>query len=206
MADFALVNTGAAPSDRVPPLFDGRAVSLDMYDLPDTDLHQFRAVILPMFTDQEMLLRQKAQIRRFLDDGRILVWSGHLFHPWLPGAGMFRAHKITKATDYTIYPAVPHPIFKNVDLNELTYRKGVAGFFSRGSHQPPPGADVLLTFEDGDPMVYLDRVSSGGTMIVHAGNNLFGYASEKAGDTTLGNQFVRWLDDEFAALQAKKGL
>ena len=54
---------------------------LDMYELPHTDLTAYRAMIVTGGVDQELLWRERDAIRRFLDVGRVLLFSGHLVRP-----------------------------------------------------------------------------------------------------------------------------
>jgi hypothetical protein len=67
------------------------------------------------------------------------------------------------------------PIFRGIGLDELTFRRGVAGFFARGHHPVPDGAQVLTRLAGGEPATYLDRVSTAGTILVQAGSDLLGY-------------------------------
>lgn len=69
MREIVFLHTGT--SDRVGHL-DHDAVRacvepLDMYDLPQTDLSAYRAMIVTGGVDQELLWRERDAIRRFLD-------------------------------------------------------------------------------------------------------------------------------------------
>ncbi|HZO25840.1 MAG TPA: hypothetical protein VFH48_07590 [Chloroflexota bacterium] len=117
--------------------------------------------------DQEFLLEHKEMIRTFLDQGNVLVFSGRLFRPWLPGAGMFQPKTIHTYHDYTVHLVKEHPVFEGVREEDLMLRKGVAGFYARGHHEPPPGAEILTRLVDaehGEPIVYVDRASTRGVI------------------------------------------
>jgi len=60
----------------------------------------------------------------------------------------------------------------------LTFRRGVAGFFARGHHPIPPGAEVLTRLSGGEPATYLDRVSTAGTIVVQASGDLLAWCGE----------------------------
>ena len=152
---------------------------LDMYELPDIDLSAYRAMIVTGGVDQELLWHERAAIRRFLDAGRVLLFSGQLVRPWLPGIGLFVPKEIRSHRDYAVRIAAPHPIFAHVREEDLTMRQGLAGFFARGHNPPPDGVEVLLELPGGEPIVYIDRVSTGGTMLVHSGGDLLGWGIER---------------------------
>ena len=175
----------------------------DIYDLPSLDLGRYRALAVTSACDQEFLLRYKDKISAFLDQGRVLVFSGHLFRPWLPGAGLFQPKTIHTHLDYTVRLVKEHPVFEGVREEDLTYRKGVAGFFARGHHEPPPGAEILARLVDaerGEPIVYVDRVSTNGVILVHAGNDLLASVDRDSTAGRVAPQLIRWMLAESAAL------
>ena len=61
-------------------------------------------------------------------------------------------------------------------------RQGLPGFFARGHNPPPDGVEVLLELPGGEPIIYIDRVSTGGTMLVHSGGDLLGWGIERIYD------------------------
>ena len=175
----------------------------DIYDLPSLDLDRYRAMAVTSACDQELLLRHQEKIRTFLDQGKVLVFSGHLFRPWLPGAGLFQPKTIHTHLDYTVRLVTEHPVFEGVREEELTFRKGVAGFFARGHHQPPRGAEILARLVDaehGEPIVYVDRVSTNGVILVHAGNDLLASVDRDSTAGRIAPQLIRWMLAESAHL------
>ncbi len=203
MPDIALLDPGNffVEQQRQYPLVRDEVEAIDIYDLPDVDLSRFLGLFVPGLADQEFLLWERERIRAFLDDGKVLVFSGHLFRPWLPGGSAFVPKAIRSVRDYTVQVARPHPIFEGVEPQDLTFRKGVAGFFARGHHPPPDGVEVLLTLAGGEPIVYLDRRSTRGTILAHAGNDLLGYAGSETTAGRIVPQLLRWMRQEFEALQ-----
>jgi hypothetical protein len=164
--------------------------------LPTLDLDRYRALIVSGSCDQEFLLRHAESIRAFLDQGKVLTFSGHLFRPWLPGAGMFQPKTIRSHHDYTVRIVAEHPVFAGVREEDLTFRKGVAGFFARGHHEPPPGSEILVRLVDaehGEPVVYVDRVSTGGVILVHAGNDLLASVDRDSTAGRIAGQLLRWI-------------
>lgn len=179
---------------------------LDMYELPSADLDPYIALIITGNVDQELLYRERGVIRSFLDGGKVVVFSGHLLHPWLPGAGTFVPKKIGSIHDYQVRAVTPHPIFEGVKEEDLTFRRGVAGFFARGHNPPAEGAEVLLELAGGEPIVYIDRHSTNGTILTHSGHDLLGFgmdglSSEDAPQTTarrIAPQLLDWIRQEGA--------
>ena len=174
----------------------------DIYDLPSLDLGAYRALAITSACDQEFLLEHAQPIRQFLDQRKVLVFSGHLFRPWLPGAGMFQPKTIRSHHDYTVRLVKQHPVFDGVREDDLTFRKGVAGFFARGHHEPPPGAEILARLVDaehGEPIVYVDRVSTAGVILVHAGNDLLASVDRDSTAGRIAPRLIRWMLAEAAA-------
>ncbi len=166
---------------------------LDCYSLATTDLEAYAGLIVPTMVDQEYLHRHRERLRTYLDRGGIIAFSGQLQRPWLPGAGLFEPKQVRSFRDYELRIVSEHPVFSGVEASELTYRRGVAGFFARGYHRPPPGADILIAFTSGEPVVYVDQDTTGGTLLVHAGNNLLSLN----GSTTsrVPGQLMAWIRD-----------
>lgn len=195
MPDLALIQSGTSFTlQRLIGSDLGDAVDpIDVYYLPTTDLGRYAGLVVSSAADQEFLLRHRDRIRAFLGDGKVVAFSGHLFRPWLPGAGMFVPKTIRSFRDYEVKIVRPHPIFDGVHEDDLTFRRGVAGFFARGHHQPPPGAEVLVTLAGGEPIVYVDRVSTAGVILVHSGNDLLASIDRDSTAGRIAGQLVRWM-------------
>lgn len=197
MAEIALLDSRTSPT----PPHRGRPWSerldvIDAYDLPGTDLASYSGVIVEGMVDQELLLDHRDVIASYLDGGGVVVWSGQLFRPWLPGCGAFVPTTISSFRDYQVEVASPHPVFDGVDPVDLTFRRGVAGFFARGQHPPPPGAEVVLTLAGGDPVVYVDRRTTAGTVFAHAGTGILGWAHSPSSAERIDVQLLDWIVTE----------
>ncbi|MNZ98741.1 hypothetical protein D3C78_1180400 [compost metagenome] len=179
---------------------------LDVYELPHADLSAYKCLVINGSVDQEFLLKHKGIIHRFLDSGKVLLYGGHLFRPWLPGGSDFIPRTIRGHRDYDITIVQADPLFEGVDPYDLTYNKGVAGFFARGHHPLPQGAEALLTLPGGEPTLYIDRSSTRGTLMVSSGNILLGYQDESRSTGQIGRRVVQWIYDEYARIQKGRGV
>ena len=183
------------------PYFQEHFTVIDQYDLGKVDLAGFRCLAINGFVDQEFLVTQKEKIRQFLDQKKIVIFCGNLFCDWLPGGSPFIPKQINSFADYTVSIAKSHPIFEGVLADDMTFNKGVAGFFARGHHPLPIGAEVLLTLPNQEPITYIDRYSTKGTILVHVGNDLFGNMNQNKSTDRISNQLIQWTKDEHARLQ-----
>ncbi|MBW3556102.1 MAG: phosphate starvation-inducible protein PhoH [Actinobacteria bacterium] len=159
------------PVHRDPEIGD-RVHVVDLYDLPSTDLAPHAGLVVTAMADQEFLWAQRRSVARFLDDGKVVIFCGHLLRPWLPGCGPFVPAPIASFRDYAVRLTEPRTIFAGVDADDLTFRRGVAGFFARGHHPPPAGAEVLAMLAGGQPTTWIDRSTTAGAVFVHAGDLL----------------------------------
>jgi hypothetical protein len=187
--------TSAAPAHEDPALREGMEV-VDVYDLPSVDLQPYAAVMVGGMVDQEFLWRHRDVLASFLARERVVVFSGQLLRGWLPGCGTFVPARITSMRDYAVQFVEPDPVFAGVDAHDLTFRRGVAGFFARGHHPPPPGAKVLAALAGGQPTTWIDRATTAGTVFVHAGNDLLGYAEVDSTAARLAPQLLEWARTE----------
>lgn len=187
------------------PNFDEHFDVVDMYQLHETDLSGYKCMIIVNFVDQDYLYEEREMIARFLENRTIVCFFGNLVTDWLPGAKPFIAKEIRSHSDYDISIAKPHPIFEDVLEEDMTVNKGVKGFFARGHHPQPAGAEVLLTLQGGEPVTYIDRDTTAGTIFVHSGGNLFEYVqmdkTVKKTTERISPQIMQWVQDEYERLQ-----
>ena len=207
-ADYLLLDSGVSFSSLTARLSEenSKMKVIDQYDFPNYDLtasgHKF--LLIDEFIDQELMFAQKDKIRAFLDEGNILMFSGHLFREWIPGASIFVPKTINSHLDYVV-TVLDHPIFEGVQSEDITYNRGVSGFFCRGHHPIPEGVEVLLELPGGEPITYIDRVSSKGTILMHSGRNLLRYRHRNNSAGRIGEQLEKFLYEEYNELQQRRG-
>ena len=77
--------------------------------------------------------------------------------------------------DLAVRRLIDHPIWAGVSENDLTFRRGVAGFYGRAWHEPPHGATVVHALGTPDrPLDFIYRVGKG-RVLFHGGNDLWQY-------------------------------
>lgn len=185
--------------------FEAHLDRIDMYDLPATDLESYPGIVVSSQVDQDFLYRHRHDIRQYLDAGGVVAFSGHLSRRWLPGAECFVPKAIESHEDYTVIEATPHPVFEGVEMADLTYQRGVAGFFARGHNPPPADATTLLRLGDGEPVVYVDGESTDGTIFAHSGNDLVSFGRRSSTAARVPAQLVAWMRATSATADVPRG-
>lgn len=183
-------------------LLSGPHTKIVEYEFANVQLDSYDVLVVTDFADQEYLYKHKEKIEQFLNDGKIVVFCGHLFREWLPGCMPMMPKKIRGHQDYLVKVPENSPIFNGVKVEDMVYTKGVAGFFARGYYLPPKNAEICLTFTDGKVITYIDRETTNGTVIVHAGRNLFGYEQRKNTTNRITSQFIEVLKKEVGGVEA----
>ncbi len=171
-----------------------RVTRVDCYALAGTDVTRFAALLISPTVDQEHLSAHRRVIRGYLDGRGVVVFGGHLRGGWLPGGSDFVPLAHRTLAGYRVIEVAEHPIFAGKTPDDLTFRRGVAGFFARGHHPVPEGAEVLTRLSGGEPATYLDRSSTAGTIVVQASSDLLSFCGEALLD---------WLVDEAARRRAQ---
>lgn len=181
--------------DRNRALVEMAVEPIDIYDLPRADTNRFAGLILSGRVDQEFLYRQRGTIQNFLDEGRVLVFSGQLFRPWVPGSSTFITEK-SGSGGGALSVVSSHPVFESIQEEDL----GRYFAYTHGYHPTPEEAEVIAMLPGGEPAMYVDRVSTGGTILVHGGHNLLGYSGTGPTARRLVPQLLSWIGREGARL------
>ncbi|GAX46471.1 hypothetical protein [Pseudolactococcus reticulitermitis] len=177
---------------------------VDQYLFEAKLLNDYDCLLITEFVDQELLYRHRQAILHFLNSQKIVIFCGQLFRDFIPGATLFMPKAIKAHQDYNLYITPESEIFKSVKVDELNYRRGVAGFNARGYHRPAETAEIQLTFKSGEVVTYIDRTTTPGTILMHAGRNLFGYQGENKSTDQISQNTLAWVNQEI--LKLKGGL
>jgi hypothetical protein len=176
----------------------GKIASRDVYALEQLDLNHYGTLLVSMHLDQRFLASRAAQIESFLRDGGTVIANGHLAYPFLPGMTGVRALENYGLRDLAVKRLIDHPIWQGVSEHDLTFRRGVAGFYGRAWHDAPEGALVVHALGVPDrPVDFIYGVGKG-RVLFHGGNDLWQYGGSDSAGRIL-PQLLRWI---FAAEHA----
>lgn len=179
-------------------------VFIDMYQLPYTDLSAYKGLILTNYVDESFMYEHKNILEGYLARGGVIFSFAEMSASYLPNAPIWQRSPITIREREIIVCEPVHPLFEGIDPYDLNYRRGVKGFFSRGYFaEVPKGAEVLVKDQQEAAIIYLDRVSTKGTLIVGAGTDLYQvYRDEESTANRLTTQILDVILDEARRLEA----
>ena len=169
---LGLLYGGSLPEYRV--LADERfspwlAKTIYVPELTEESLADLDGLYVPEGSNHRALQAASETVRAFLERGKTVLLFGDQPVAWLPGISWeFRpalsAPKLTAgpigsngvagssaASDHGFHGAVPL-------IDQIWHHHGIL--------RPPAGADTLLWTEDGAGVLYVDRASTGGTLLV----------------------------------------
>ena len=174
-------------------------VFLQLYDIPFADFSAYAGVIVTNFVEEAFLLEHKEIIENYLNDGGVLLSQTENFLPWLPGCGNWMRSPIS-LKDREIRLTEPvHPMFAGIDPYDLNYKKGVRGFFSRGYLEAPEHSEVIVEDQAGKAIIYIDRKTTGGTIVAGAGTDLYRFGIQENSSRVLRHQILGWIREEYEA-------
>lgn len=168
--------------------------SLSLREMSDADFAGRQTILIEAHVDQRALLAHRDALRRHLDGGGTLVFNGHLVYPLFDELECFRVAAGRGIKDLLVERVNPHPVFAGVDCQDLSFRRGVAGFYGRGANPAPPGAVVLHRLQaDGSPLDWVWQRPAGGQIFMHGGNTLWMYLNDKTSAARIAPQLLHWV-------------
>ena len=170
-----------------------RVQPVGQYGLDEVVLERYDALLISMHADQRFLAARCGRLDDFVRRGGTVVANGHVAHPFLSGLTSFQPIENYRLADLAVNRETPHPVWDGVVPQDLTFRRGVAGFYGRGWHQPPEGAAVHSSLGPRRlPVDFTYRLGQG-RVLFHGGNDIWQSASE--GDSThrIVPQLLQWL-------------
>ena len=199
MSSFRTVLLTVRAGER-PVWLDRTPAGVRIDPVAETDLaglppNEVGGLLVPMHVDQQLFAANPAWVEAFLTAGGSLVFNGLLAYPFLPELRPFEplARRSVDALRVRI-EAPTHPIFAGIDADELTFRRGVAGFYGRGQTPPPAGAVVLTTLDRGRvPLDWEWRRPGGGRLLMHPGNDLWMFRDDTSSAGRLLPQLLDWV-------------
>ena len=171
--------------------------SIQQYDGERLDWSRYDALILTTHSDQHHLMEIRSRLDGYLAGGGTILFNGHVARPFLDELTPFEPLPRRGLTELVVNREADHPVFEGVTSDMLTLRKGVAGFYGRGTNPPPDGALVLNSVSpERWPLDWIVERPSGGRIFVHGGNDIWSFFMTGApGNLALVQRFFDWLAD-----------
>lgn len=132
-------------------------------DLDDADL-----LIVPNGADHVALLSVRDDIARFLARGGTLLCFDGWTTPWVPFHEWVMDNSKRTADIRYSKGDDRHGLLDGVDIDALTFRHGISGWWACGYIDAAPGADVLIRDTWGRAIAVADDASTPGLMVLTA--------------------------------------
>jgi hypothetical protein len=144
--------------------------------LAEVPLDEVDILLVSCRTDPSLLVPHRAKFAQFLERGGSVVAMGSTGpHLWLPGVTWH-----DRPTNFWWWKeggslglrceTPDHPLFERISLQDATWH--YHGFF-----EPPQGARTLISASDGGAILYEDRVTTAGTMLVTSLDPMYHHGS-----------------------------
>lgn len=168
MRKIAVIYSGHAPHYRTfnePKFAQYIEKLIYLPEFENTDLTEFDVLIVPSQLNSNLLLKSAEKIRKFADDGKIVVALGPQPWPWLPNQKW--EHRATNfwwwleenADSGLRIKNENHPFFDYFTLEDCTWHQ-------HGVFWPPANTKTLISTKDNGSVLYIDDVSTNGTWII----------------------------------------
>lgn len=181
---------------------------IDVYELFDACTPEVTGVYLTGDVDQEFLAEHRDEFDALVRGGLRVVVNGHVQRSFLAGLSRWRRAEYRGPADLVLTRVDEHPVWRGVDRAALLYSTrpgrytaeereqiGVAGFYGRGYYLDlPEGARVVHTLGRIAGPIDLVYPLGSGEVLLHAGNDLLGFASEDRGTAVLRSNLLTWLE------------
>lgn len=176
-----------------------RVQPVDLYDLDTLDLVSVRGLLINGNCDQIFLERRRDLLTGFVTGGGRIAIMGHPLTDFLPGLGQWRKLQYSGPKDLAITAGEPHPVWEGVDRAEVSFRRGVSGFYGRGYSQKLPDGAVV-TNRIGRHALPVDYVYplGAGEVLVHGGIDLAVYQEDPNTSARIFPQLLTWLAQQEA--------
>lgn len=135
-------------------------------ELEQTSLDEFDVLLVPSQLHLGLLMKSKEKIRAFSEKGGIVVAFGPQPVEWIPEQKWelrptnFWWWLEKEAKSGLVLQKPEHNLFQQfITLEDATWHQ-------HGVFWPPEGSEILISTEDGGAVLYVDKVSTGGTWVV----------------------------------------
>lgn len=170
--------------------------TLQVRDITEASLKNRAVILAEAHIDQRALMGWRDALEQHLRAGGLIVFNGHLAYPLFAQLPLFRVAQGRGREDLVVEQVAEHPVFDGVDCDNLSFRRGVAGFYARGGNPMPAGARLLHRLrKDGSEVDWIWQRPQGGTIFMHSGNNMWLYQHDATSAARIAPQLVNWMLD-----------
>ena len=163
-------------------------------DLGTADLAGVDVLLVTCRTDPSLLVPHRGRFAAFLEGGGTVVAMGSTGpHQWMPAVRWTDTPTnfwwwLEPGADPGLRVTAPgHPLLRHITLADATWHH-------HGHFEPPPGAETVIAVEPGGAILYDDRVTTPGRMIVTALDPCYHHGSFFMPATTrFLDGFLPWL-------------
>ncbi|HEY2495296.1 MAG TPA: hypothetical protein VGI33_20615 [Paenibacillus sp.] len=134
-------------------------------ELQYTSLDDIDVLLIPSQLHQCLVSESQHIIDAFISRGGIVTALGAQPNQWLPGNNWeirptnFWWWLESHARSGLVAERPDHDFFRYLTLNDATWHY-------HGVFFPPAGSDIIISVEDGGAIMYVDKVSTAGTLIM----------------------------------------
>ena len=168
------------------PLVDFRVAEVG----PDftLDLDGADVLLVPNGCDSIALHKVRGSIRAFLDRGGTLICCDGWVTPWVPGNEWVMDNQYRTIDVRYTSRSDKQGVLDGVDIDALTFRDGISGWWACGYIKPAEGAEIVLEDSWGRAVVVVDDASTLGTIVMTASGPVGpwgGYADDSPSDVAI---------------------
>jgi len=169
------------------------AIVVRQSDLTREHLEQASGLITSMHLDQLGMMAFSEALEAFLTRGGRWFYNGHMMRPLVFGLQPYQHIGEEGKAALALTQLADHPVFVGIDRDDLGARKGVAGFYGRGSNPLPDGALAITGVGRAQaPLDWDWTLPSGGRLFSHAGNDLQSVAGFDDATQQLSQNIIAW--------------
>ena len=185
-------------------LSDNGFATLRIRDMTADSLANRAVLLIDAHIDQRALMDWREALEDHLLAGGLVIFNGHLVYPLFNELPLFQVAQGRGREDLIIERVAEHPVFAGVECENLSFRRGVAGFYARGGNPMPPQAQLLHRLQkDGSTVDWVWQRPQGGTIFMHSGNSMWLYQNDATSAARIAPQLVAWMLDYAARWQQR---
>jgi len=168
--------------------------AVDCYALGPQHLATASAILIGTHCDQLALEARRPLLDAFVAGGGRAAVCGQVTRRFLAGLEPMRWLEDYGPEDLQVRRMAEHPVWTGVQPEHLTFRRGVAGFYGR-AYLPsvPDGALVIHALGDADRPLDAVYDHGKGAVLVHGGNDLWGYLHAPDTAARMTAQLLDWV-------------